>query len=253
MRRVLFTAFLSLTAFSVLGGNFLHVTAPTVAGEIGEFDTRPNAGRGNFSLAPVGATRLSGEPVAGMQPIAPLRLAEEATAGDHSLMQGDPAYGPIEVREESTDIARNAPGSEALFLSTWAEVPMAAAHYLGFANDVSTLAPTGQASRSAIDVERSSDAHTKWPYFIKALAELPDAIFTSQSFEPAPEMPKAPAPEAVALNDHDSRTNAQLIRTDGRTAAVELERMNAGMPADHVNAVSDVPSARGAPSQGPEA
>ena len=224
-----------------MGGNFLHVTAPTVAGEIGEFDTRPNAGRVNFSFVPAVATRLSGEPLAGMQPVAALPLAEDAAAGDHTAMQGESAYSPIEVREESTDIARNTSASESLFMSTWAEVPMAAAHYLGFANDAQTK-PVDERIASA-DIARDSATRSKLPYFITALAELPKAIFSRRSLEPTPEMPKAPAPEAVALNVHAARSNDQRIDADGRTTAVELERANAAVPADSVAAVSDAPSA----------
>ena len=241
MRRVLFTAFLSLTAFSVLGGNFLHVTAPTVAGEIGEFDTRPNAGRANFSFVPAAATRLSGDPVAGMQPAAALPLAEDAAAGDHPATQGEFPYGSIEVREESTDVVRSTAAPEPLFLSTWAEVPMAAAHYLALANE--GPAKTADERMANADVARDSSSRSKLPYFITALTEIPKGIFTRRSLEPTPEMPKARAPEAVALNGHDARSNDQRIDADGRNVAVEPERTNTGVPADSVVAVSDAPSA----------
>src|SRR5687768_16873132 len=131
MRRVLFTAFLSLTAFSVLGGNFLQVTAPTIAGEVGDFETRAAASRAPLAFAPAGATRLSGEPIA--HPAAQVLPAAPADAElEHAPANGETHNAPIEVREESTDLARVADSREPLFISTWLELPMAAAHYLGF-------------------------------------------------------------------------------------------------------------------------
>ena len=241
MRRVLFTAFLSLTAFSVLGGNFLHVTAPTVAGEIGEFDTRPNAGRANFSFTPAAATRLSGEPVTGMQPAANLPLAEDAAAGDHAATQGEFAYGPIEVREESTDIARSTAAAESLFMSTWAEVPMAAAHYLSFGSEVPAEAVDERTANA--DVARDSSSRAKLPYFITALVEIPKAVISRRPLEPAPSIPSATAPEAIALNGHEASSNDQRIDTIGRNASVEFDRANVGGPGDYVAAVSNSPSA----------
>ena len=239
MRRVLFTAFLSLTAFSVLGGNFLQVTAPSAAGELGEFETRQNAARAKYSFVPAGATRLSGEPVPGVQAPSLAPLPEVASTGDHSIVDGERSAGPIEVREEYTDIDRDVSVREPLFLSTWAEVPMAAVHYLGLAND--TYNTSAGERNLPVDVERNSTSHGTLPYFITALAQMPKAIFSRRSLESAPEMPKAPAPDAFAVNAHDVASNASLNDLGARTTADGLERSNGAVPASDVTAIAAAP------------
>src|SRR5688572_28431850 len=195
MRRVLFTAFLSLTAFSVLGGNFLQVTAPAIGGEVGDFEARAASSSARRCFVPVGASRLSAEPIAPtVGQVVPAAPADVELV--HAPANGESDGAPIEVREESADVARVADTRETLFVSTWIELPLAAAHYLGFADPGAARPAEDIASeRIAANPDRNGSPASHLPRSVTALSEAPKADLSARRIEPLPQ-----APVNAALN-----------------------------------------------------
>ena len=199
MRRVLFISFLTLTAFSVLGGTFAHVTAPSTAGVVSLTDAKQSGSR-----IPAGFAALSPDRYASDVPVAAaLPQTETVTVDEHAGLN-DAATGlPIEVRERSNDIARDASSSQPLFLSTWTEIPVAAAHSLGFAdNGRSDQLDGSKVAGVQGEPERESSSRSRLPRFIAALAEVPKAIFSRKAIEPPVAAPEASVEEVSNSDAH---------------------------------------------------
>jgi uncharacterized membrane protein YgcG len=240
MRRVLFTAFLSLTAFTVLGGNFLQVTAPNIGGELGDLEARAASVRIRRPFVPAGATRLSAEPIA---PTASQVLPAGPVDAelDHAPANGEVHEGPIEVREESADIARVSDAREPLFISTWLELPLAAAHYLGFTGAApSHPADDVLAERTAPSPDRNASAASHLPRSVKAISEVPKADLSARRAEP---LPQAPANEVLNVNGHDIASATTASLSDGRSETTQAERADAPVNTETITAATEAPAA----------
>lgn len=253
MRRVLFAAFLSIAAFTALANNLLEATAPTIAAEVGDLESRsgkeiaelarlselPNGPFRQNTPAPVNST------VSQAQPLFVSTWAELMISAGHQIgLLPEVGADPNEPTGATAEMAKPAAARLQVFLTAVTEVPKAIFSRRTlepipdapvFSSEETIAVREHNSYKKAAVTVAEDEPHESTgtaaasrllPVFLTAWVETPSATFQKASLVEAPSAPFIETSQTVVAADHVAFTQGSDV-TDTQKQRVASENVAA--------------------------